>query len=195
MGTLLCVPKADARPHFTSGESSWGERRTMTFPLGVLWPAHPKRATAPIYGGNGEMRKRNKHAAPRPARNRRISIEAIDTYVRSCFSQETSPRVSELAGSLGVSRGTLTKAVRQLRNTTPGTYIKREQLACAKRLLRRGCSIDQTAHLAGYGTVRTFFRSFSDATGMTPIAFRAAEQNVSRRWLTRRDRLSREANR
>ncbi len=123
-----------------------------------------------------------------------VSATAIDEYLRSCLIEGHRPRVSELARMLGVSRGTLIKAIKRLQGMSPGAYLKREQIACAKRLLRRGWSIERTARRAGYGTVRTFFRVFREATGMTPATFRDSEQNVSRHPVRRRDRLSPKSN-
>jgi len=62
--------------------------------------------------------------------------------------------------------------------TTPGAYLKAEQLTRAKRFLLRGWSIERAARTAGYATKRTFYRSFQEATGTTPAAFRERERNV-----------------
>lgn len=108
----------------------------------------------------------------------RISVAAVHAYVRSCFARQAVPRVSELAETLGVSRGTLIKQVKKLKGTTPGAYLKAEQLNRAKRFLLRGWSIERAARTAGYATKRTFYRSFQEATGTTPAAFRKCERNV-----------------
>lgn len=122
-----------------------------------------------------------------------ISAAAIDEYFRLCITEGHRPRVSELAQILGVSRGTLIKAIKTQHGMTPGAYLKRQQIVCAKQLLQRGWPIEQTASGAGYGTVRTFFRAFREAAGMTPAAFRDRERNVTRQPVTRRDRLRSEA--
>lgn len=116
-----------------------------------------------------------------------VSASAIDEYLRSCLMEGHRPRASELARMVGVSRGTLIKAIKRLQGMAPGAYLKREQIACAKRLLRRGWSIERTARRAGYGTVRTFFRAFREATGVTPAVFRERERNVRRRPSGKRD--------
>lgn len=130
---------------------------------------------------------RTRQAAP-------VSATAIDDYLHSCLMEGHRPRVSELARMLDVSRGTLIKAIKRLQGMTPGAYLRQEQLSCAKRLLRRGWSIERTARKAGYGTVRTFFRAFSDAVGVTPAVFRARERNVTRHPYRRHDRLVPESN-
>jgi AraC-like DNA-binding protein len=108
----------------------------------------------------------------------RVSVAAVHAYVRSCFARRAVPRVSELAETLGVSRGTLIKQVKNLKGTTPGAYFKAAQLTRAKRFLLRGWSIERAARAAGYATKRTFYRSFHEATGTTPAAFRRSERNV-----------------
>jgi AraC family transcriptional activator FtrA len=126
----------------------------------------------------GTVTQSRKRAQPNVER-RRLSLLAIDTYLRYCFSLETPPRVSELARLLDISRGTLLKQIRDLQSTTPARYLKAQQLLCAKHLLSRSLSVEDVAHHAGYGTKRTFQRSFHAATGLTPAAFRRREQNVT----------------
>lgn len=121
------------------------------------------------------MRKRPAHI-PRRAR---ISLEAVGNYLRSCRADQCAPRVSELARKLGISRGTLIHAFKELQGTTPAKYFREQEIVRAKELLRRGWSIERVAREAGYGTKRSFFRSFRAATGTTPDTYRI-EQTVSR---------------
>jgi AraC-like DNA-binding protein len=144
----------------------------------------------PEEAGSVSRRDMRKTGRRTPQGTARVSIIDVDAYLRSCFAGGTSPQTSELARALGVSRGTLAKEIKRLNGMTPGAYLKQEQLVCARRLLLRGLSIEKAARRAGYGTVRTFFRSFRDATGETPATFRAREQNVSRRPSGKRDSLS-----
>lgn len=108
----------------------------------------------------------------------RVTLAAVDAYVRSCFAREAVPRVSELARNLGVSRGTLTSAVERLRGVTPSKYLRRQKAVRAEELLKQGVAIERVAREAFYGTRRAFFRSFRAETGMTPAAYRT-EQNVT----------------
>jgi AraC-like DNA-binding protein len=110
----------------------------------------------------------------------RISIGAIDKYLRACLAARTPPRISELAKKLGVSRGTLVHSVSDLVGLVPSEYFRRQQIERAKKLLDRRWSIGSVAVHAGFRTRRTFFRSFRAATGKTPAAYRF-EQNVTGR--------------
>jgi AraC-like DNA-binding protein len=102
----------------------------------------------------------------------------IDAYVRSCFAREAVPRVSELARELGVSRGTLISAIKNLEGVTPVKYLRRQKALRAEELLRQGLVIERVAREACYGTRRAFFRSFLAETGITPATYRL-KQNVT----------------
>lgn len=118
-----------------------------------------------------------------------VTLAAIDAYLRSCLSDQTPPRVSELAWTLKVSRGTLISSFKKLRGTTPAKYFRQQEVQLAKELFQRGWSIERVAKQSGFGTRRTFFRSFRTETGMTPNAY-LIEQNVPRQRHHRRDRLN-----
>lgn len=105
----------------------------------------------------------------------RINFAAIDGYLRSCFARESSPRVSELARYLGVSRGTLIHELKQLRGVTPMKYLRQQQLERAKEFLRGDWSIEYVARKAGYGTKRAFYRAFHAETGTTPGVYRIGQ--------------------
>lgn len=109
----------------------------------------------------------------------RVTISAINAYVHSRFAREAVPRVSELARGLGVSRGTLTSAIKRLEGVTPARHLRRRKTACAEELLKQGVTIERVAREACYGTRRAFFRSFQAETGMTPATYRI-EQNVTK---------------
>lgn len=106
-----------------------------------------------------------------------VSLSAIETYVQSCFARGIALRTSGLAQALGVSRGSLNKAFRGLIGTTPASFLRMTRLKRAKQLLAKNIPTRLVAHRAGYGTERTFARSFFAATGSPPSAYRF-ERNV-----------------
>jgi AraC-like DNA-binding protein len=118
----------------------------------------------------------------------RISPAAIDSYFEACLAAETTPRVSELARDLHVSRGTLVTAFKALQRITPAKYFRQRQIASAKQLLLGNRPVEWVAHRVGYGTGRAFHRAFQAITGKTPGGYRI-EQSVSRRPLRADDRL------
>lgn len=133
-----------------------------------------------------ETRKEDTRVRPRETSH--IALPAIEAYLLSCRAARTAPRVSELARRLSVSRGTLISSVKKLRGITPAKYFRQRQVQCAKELIQRGWSIEIVAKRSGFGTTRTFFRTFRTETGTTPDAYRI-EQNVPRQRRRVHDRL------
>jgi AraC-like DNA-binding protein len=130
--------------------------------------------------------RRERSGIPRPRGAARISLAEVRAYLRSCEVERIAPRVSELATTLGVSRGTLIRAFKGIQGTTPSKYLHERQVARAKEFLNRGWSIERAAREAGYGTRRAFFRSFRTVTGTTPNVYRIG-QSVPRQPHGRHD--------
>jgi AraC-like DNA-binding protein len=102
-----------------------------------------------------------------------------DCYLAFCFQQETPPRASELAALFDLPAHQLTRAFREVLQTTPSAYLKNAQLALAKLLLKTtALSMNEVAYGAAFGTRMSFFRAFRRATGMSPAQYRAS--NVTR---------------
>jgi AraC-like DNA-binding protein len=172
--------------HFNSERSAWPDPHGLASSLSRSCPGPGERR-------NALRRRTGKKASERaPRATAYLSLDAIGAYLRSCLADRTAPRVSELARKLRVSRGTLITFVKKLRGTTPAKYFRQRQIQLAQKLLRRGWSIERVARYAGFGTRRTFFRSFRTETGVTPDAYRI-EQNVPRQHHHRRDRLDHKA--
>lgn len=103
---------------------------------------------------------------------------AVEEYLGRCMSAEEPPRVSELATLLGVSRETLSRDFATTYGTPLSAYLKKRQVAYAKVLLARSnVSTTRIAYLCGFGTRRTFYRSFKRETGLSPDQYR--RQHVS----------------
>ena len=104
----------------------------------------------------------------------------IEQYVEYCCAVETPPRVSELAELVGLSPCTLVRHFRNQQPLTLADVLKETQLARAMEMLEESdLSSTQVAYASGYGTRRTFFRSFLRETGMTPAEFRALARNYN----------------
>ena len=99
--------------------------------------------------------------------------EQIDLYVEHCLATETVPRVSELADFLGMSREHLSREFAAKHKLPLSAYLKNRQLDAARRLLvESSLSTTRVAYLCGFGTRRTFYRTFRRETGMSPATFR-----------------------
>lgn len=105
-----------------------------------------------------------------------ISVDlrrAVEEYLDRCFSTEETPRVSELAAVLGISRETLSRDFAGEYGMPLSAYLKQRQIENAKRLLTdTDLSTTQIAYLCGFGTRRTFYRAFRRATSITPDEYR-----------------------
>lgn len=93
----------------------------------------------------------------------------VTAYVEDCFARETSPRVSELAAQLGLSRASLTSLFMSELGENPSAYLKRMQMERAVLLMRTtNLSLTRIAYMCGFGTRRTFFRTFQRVHGCAP---------------------------
>ena len=97
----------------------------------------------------------------------------VDRYLQRCFSTEETPRVSELAEQLGVTREMLSRTFAAEEGIALSAYLKQRQLAHAEHLLESSdLSTTRIAYLSGFGTRRTFYRAFRRGTGMSPDQYR-----------------------
>lgn len=105
----------------------------------------------------------------------------VDEYLRRCFSDEETPRVSELATLLGMTRERLSRDFAAAYGVALSAYLKRRQVRHAQRLLAGSdLSTTRIGYLCGFGTRRTFYRAFRRNTGLSPDQYRRAHaRNVS----------------
>lgn len=97
----------------------------------------------------------------------------IVVYLEGCFARQTSPRVNELARGLGLSGKELAKACRRETGTSAADILRQAQIQRAKALLRLTVlSLNQVAYQSGFGTRRTFFRTFRSVVKITPRRYR-----------------------
>jgi transcriptional regulator GlxA family with amidase domain len=102
-----------------------------------------------------------------------FDLKKVQTYMVYCLRQEIPPRVGDLARNLGISRVTLTHWFHDNLGTTPSEYLRQARIAYAQGMLR-GTALTTTAigYRSGFGTRRTFYRSFRNQTAMSPAEFR-----------------------
>lgn len=98
---------------------------------------------------------------------------SVDAYLRRCFSSEQTPRVSELATLLGMTRERLSRAFAAAYGVALSAYLKRRQVRLAQQLLSASAfSTTRIGYLCGFGTRRTFYRAFRRGTGLSPDQYR-----------------------
>ena len=107
-------------------------------------------------------------------RSRERFESRLREYLNTCYDVETPPRVSELADRLGVSAARLSKLFRKLFGGTLSDYLKTHQIEYADTLLRdTSLTVTRVAYKAGFGTRRTFFRTYRRIKGETPEQYRS----------------------
>lgn len=98
---------------------------------------------------------------------------SVDRYLRRCFEEEQTPRVSELAQLLGLGREKLSRDFVSAYGVPLSAYLKRRQIRHAQRLLSSSAlSTTRIGYLCGFGTRRTFYRAFRRDTGLSPDQYR-----------------------
>lgn len=100
---------------------------------------------------------------------RGVSKLAVARYVRHCLSREDVPRVSELAEQQGMNAEYLSRAFRDRFGICISDYIKTMQIRVAQRLLRTtDLNTTRIAYRSGFGTRRSFFRTYRRIAGASP---------------------------
>lgn len=110
------------------------------------------------------------------SRSKRSSMEQREQFKRDVlryavgrFRARDSVRVGELADRLGLSLSHLHTLAKRHLGCSAGTYLRTLRRKYAQRLMRRTrLNTTTVAYRAGYGTRRTFFRSFRRELRRTP---------------------------
>ena len=96
-----------------------------------------------------------------------------DRYIAQCKARRTSSQVNELAAELGLSAADLSNLFLKFLRERPHIYLMRARIESAKHLLvTTDLNLDDIAAICGFGTIRSFFRSFRAQVGMTPGEYR-----------------------
>ncbi len=100
---------------------------------------------------------------------RGVSKLAVARYVHDCLRREDVPRVSELAALYGLTPEYVSRAFRDQFQIRISDFMKGIQVRAAQRLLRTtALNTTRIAYLCGFGTRRTFFRTYRRFAGRTP---------------------------
>jgi transcriptional regulator GlxA family with amidase domain len=113
---------------------------------------------------------------------RQISKLDVARYVHECARRETPPRVSELAQMHAVSVGHISRVFRRRFGMSLSDYMKAVQVRTAERLLRNTkLDMNRIAYGCGFGTRRTFYRTYRRLTGHSPQQYRLLTRRAPRR--------------
>jgi transcriptional regulator GlxA family with amidase domain len=100
---------------------------------------------------------------------RGISKLTVARYVRECLRREDVPRVSELAAAHGLTPEYVSRSFRNRFGVRISDYMKVIQIRAAQRLLRNtDLNTTRIAYRCGFGTRRSFFRTYRRMAGTSP---------------------------
>lgn len=98
-----------------------------------------------------------------------VTKMTVVRYVWRCLREEQVPRVSELAQLESMTAEHLSRIFRARFGERISEFMKSIQVRRAQRLLRStDLSTTRIAYLCGFGTRRTFFRTYRRVTGHSP---------------------------
>ena len=95
-------------------------------------------------------------------------VRRVENYIRSNYMHPI--RVEEIAGELNLDRRYLSRIFKENVGCSIQDYLIDVRLEEAERLLLRGCSVKEAAHLSGYEDVSNFSKMFKRRTGRTPVS-------------------------
>lgn len=120
-------------------------------------------------------RQNQASSSPNETIQEESDIERLDRYMRS-ERPYTDPSFSrqELARGVGMSPDTVARIIRQARGITVLSYINGHRLDEARRILESDSTetLTEIAQKLGFGTLRTFQRTFSERYAMPPSRYR-----------------------
>ncbi|MFW5829660.1 MAG: helix-turn-helix transcriptional regulator [Planctomycetota bacterium] len=101
--------------------------------------------------------------------------EAVQTALQMIDnSHGRAMSVAELARGVGLERSYFSRLFRRQTGRTVREVLQEARLHRARELLHHStCSMTQIAQLSGFDNYFSFYRFFSQATGMSPSAFRS----------------------
>ena len=110
---------------------------------------------------------------------RGVSKLSVARYVRDCLRREDVPRVSELAAIHGRTPEYVSRSFRDRFGVRISDYMKAIQVRAAQHLLRTtDLNTTRIAYRCGFGTRRSFFRTFRRVAGNSPSEDSRGERRV-----------------
>ncbi|MHA7159560.1 helix-turn-helix transcriptional regulator [Glutamicibacter endophyticus] len=107
-----------------------------------------------------------------PSKTDSIMLSRLAPVLNRLRSDATNPALDELASSVGMSRYQLIRAMRRATGLSPLAWRQNIRIAQARRMLRNGRSIAETAHELGFTDQSHFHRVFRAYVSATPGDYR-----------------------
>ncbi len=97
-------------------------------------------------------------------------IEGLDKNIESIYT-EPSLKIATIASSMAMSERQLFRKIKAVTDLTPSEYLRRFRLEKAKRLIKEGNSISNSAFDVGFVSVSYFSKCFRAQFGYSPSEF------------------------
>jgi transcriptional regulator GlxA family with amidase domain len=109
---------------------------------------------------------------------RGVSKFVVARYVRDCLRREDVPRVSELAALHSLTPEYVSRSFRDRFGVRISDFMKAIQVRAAQRLLRTtDLNTTSIAYRCGFGTRRSFFRTYRRVAGRSPSEHERSNQS------------------
>ena len=106
-------------------------------------------------------------------------------------TDETTPDLSTLAASLGVSAGYLQRRFKRSTGLSPHAYAASRRSEALKSRLREGDDVTTATYEAGYGSISRVYEGASSLLGMTPATYKHGGRGLTIGWTTTATRFGR----
>lgn len=102
-----------------------------------------------------------------------VLLERLRPVLQRLRDDASTPSLEELAGSVGLTRYQLSRAVKRATGLAPVAWRQNSRVARARDLLREGRPIAETAHALGFTDQSHFHRVFRAHVAASPGGYRA----------------------
>ena len=90
-------------------------------------------------------------------------------YIDKHFSEDIN--LDKIAGRAMVSKFHFIRVFKKYYGSTPNQYLQNVRIEMAKKLLRKGKSIEEVCYAIGFTSKTSFISLFKKMTGKTPLTF------------------------
>lgn len=130
------------------------------------------RRLAVMIGDTGREESTTVPTMPAPTDGRQALTEELEPVLHRLRYDESTPALDDLAEMVGMSRYQLIRAVKQVTGLSPVAWRQNARILEARRMLRSGAVIADTASRLGFTDQSHFHRIFRAHVASTPGAYR-----------------------
>lgn len=108
--------------------------------------------------------------------HRTAFLERVFAFIDAQYAQ--SPRMTDLAAHVHRSPNHITAVVKEATGRSVREWVRERRMAEARVLLMRGEAVAGVGEQVGYPDMTHFIRQFKRGHGLTPLAWRSAQQEL-----------------